>query len=153
MACQEPKEGKGLPCNKRVDEGGFCPTCNKAGKVAARLIARCSFVDFEDAAWLTCFHKGAVKVMGMSGEEIRALETAAAEKGEAGSEELDAKIREQYFSKPISLTVRAKMDSYNGEPRTNCTVIDAKPVSHGDHGRVMLKDIEAMLANHAVAGA
>jgi len=153
MACQEIVEGKGWPCNKRVDESGFCPGCNRTGKVAARLVARCRFVDFEDGAWITSFHEAATKVIGMSGEEIRAMELAAKDKGEAGREELDAKIREHYFAKPISLTIRAKSGSYNGEPRTDIAVIDAKPVSHGVQGRSMLKDIQDMLANPAVAGA
>jgi len=81
------------------------------------------------------------------------LEAAAAEKGEAGREELEAVIRKRYFDKPISITVRAKMDSYNGEARANVTVIDASPVKYGEHGRQMLKNIQEILANGACAGA
>merc|ERR1712086_1065604 len=96
MACQELKEvGKALTCNKRVDESGFCPSCNRAGKVAPRMNIRCKFVDSEEQAWLTSFHEGAAKILGMSGEEIRAMELAAGEKGEAGREELDAAIRQR----------------------------------------------------------
>jgi len=157
MACQEPKESKiglsNFPCNKRVDEQGFCASCNRAGKVAPRLNVRCRFVDFEDQAWLTSFHEAATKIIGMSGEEVRAKELAANEKGEAGREELEAAIRKQYFGKPISVTVRAKMDNYNGEPRSNVTVIDARPVSHAEHGRQMLKEIHALLDSQAQAGA
>lgn len=146
MACQEPKEGKGYPCNKRVDGQGFCNTCNRAGKVAPRLTVRCRFVDFEDAAWLTSFHEAATKIIGMTGEEVRALELAAAEKGEAGREELEGLIRKTYFGKPMNVTVRAKMDNYNGEARANFTVTDVRPVSQADHGRQMLKDINELLA-------
>jgi len=89
----------------------------------------------------------------MSGEELRALELAATEKVEAGREELDAVIRKRYFEKPIQVTVRAKMDSYNGEARVNVSIIDARPVSHGEHGRQMLKDIHELLAKEAQAGA
>merc|ERR1719162_391717 len=154
MACQEPKEGfKNLTCNKRVDESGFCPVCNRAGKAAPRLNVRCRFVDFEDQAWLTSFHEGATKILGMSGEEVQKLEQAAAEKGEAGREELEAAIRSRYFNKPMSITVRAKMDNYNGEQRTNVTVIDARPVSKSEHGRHMLKEIEELLSQSAHAGA
>jgi len=153
MACQEPKEGNGWPCNKRVDESGFCASCNRAGKVAPRLNIRCRFVDFEDQAWLTSFHEAATKILGMSGEEVRALELKAAEKGESGREELDSVIRKRYFDKPMNVTVRAKMDSYNGEARTNITVIDARPMSYGEHGRHMLKDIHELLGKEAQAGA
>jgi len=156
MACQEPREskfGKPLPCNKRVDEQGFCPTCNLSGKVAPRVNVRCRFVDFEDQAWLTSFHEAACKILGMTGEEVRAMELAAAEKGEAGREELDAKIKANYFDKPMSVTVRAKLDSYNGEARANVTVVDARPVAYGEHGRQMLKDIQDILAKEANAGA
>jgi len=154
MACQEPKEGmKNLTCNKRVDEQGFCAACNRAGKVAPRLNLRCRFVDFEDQAWLTSFHEAATKILGMPAQEVRDLEQAAAEKGEAGREELEAAIRKKYFDKPMSITVRAKMDNYNGEPRANVTVIDARPVSRSEHGRHMLKEIQELLSQPALAGA
>jgi len=159
MACQEIREnitaGRAWSsaCNKRVDEQGFCAACNRAGKVAPRLNMRCRFVDFEDGAWLTSFHEAATKIIGMSGEELRAMEQAAMEKGEAGREELEGTIRKQYFAKPMNVTIRAKMDNYNGEPRTNVTVIDAKPVSHAEHGRQMLKDIQELLSSQAQAGA
>jgi len=146
MACQEPKESNGWPCNKRVDESGFCASCNRAGKVAPRLNMRCRFLDYEDQVWLTSFHEAATRILGMSGEEVRALELTAAEKGEAGREELDNVIRKKYFDKPINVTVRAKLDTYNGEARTNVTVVDARPVSYGEHGRRMLKDIHELLA-------
>merc|ERR1711903_34843 len=82
MACQEIKEGtNNLSCNKRVDAQGFCASCNRAGKVAPRLTVRCRFVDFEDQAWLTSFHEAATKILGVSAQEVRALEQAAAEKG------------------------------------------------------------------------
>jgi replication factor A1 len=146
MACQEPKEGNGWPCNKRVDEQGFCASCNRAGKVAPRLNVRCRFMDYEEQAWLTSFHEAACKILEMSAEEVRAMEEAAAQKGEAGREELEAVIRKSYFQKPMNVTVRAKLDHYNGETRTNVTVVDARPVSYADHGRQMLKDIHELLA-------
>jgi replication factor A1 len=144
-ACQEPKDN-GFPCNRRVDESGFCAPCNRVGKTAARLNIRCRFVDFEDQTWLSSFHEGATRILGMSGEEVRALELAAAEKGEGGREELEAAIRSRYFEKPMNVVVRAKMETYNGEARVNCSIIDARPVSHAEQGRRMLKEIHEMLA-------
>lgn len=153
MACQEPRAGNSgsLPCNKRVDEQGFCATCNRAGKVAAKVTARCRFVDYEDQAWLTSFHEASTKIVDMSGDQVRALEAAAAEKGEAGREELEATIRKQYFEKPMNLIVRAKLDMYNGEARPNVTVVDARPVSYSEHGLFMLKEINELLAKQAQA--
>jgi len=154
MACQEPKEvGKALTCNKRVDESGFCASCNRAGKVAPRMNIRCKFVDSQEQAWIGSFHEGAAKILGMSGEEIRAMELAVGEKGEAGREELDAAIRKRYFDKPINITLRAKQETYNGETRANVSVIDARPVSHGEHGRQMLKEISELLAKGALSQA
>merc|ERR1719498_1464521 len=157
LACQELREGqiqgRPLPCNKRIVEGGVCPMCNREGKVAPRLNIRCRFVDYEDQAWLTSFHEAATNILGMSGEEVRALELKAAQKGEAGREELDAIIKARYFDKPISVVVRAKMGSYNGEPRADIGVIDARPVSYGEHGRQMLKSIHALLEHGAQGGA
>jgi len=53
----------------------------------------------------------------------------------------------------MNIVVRAKLDSYNGEARANVTVVDARPVSYGEHGRFMLKEINEMLAKEAKAGA
>mmetsp|Transcript_113163 Transcript_113163/g.178013 ORF Transcript_113163/g.178013 Transcript_113163/m.178013 type:complete len:467 (-) Transcript_113163:240-1640(-) len=152
-ACQEPKEGNNLPCNKRVDETGFCATCNRVGKSGPRLNLRCRFVDAEDQSWLTCFNEAATKVLGMSAEEVSELEKAAAVKGEAGREELDAAIRKTYFGKPFRLTVRGKLETYNGETRPDFKVVDARPVNYGDRGREMLKDIHDFVGQLAMVGA
>jgi len=144
MACQEPKEGNGFPCNRRLDLEGFCATCNRAGKAAPRFNLRCRFTDYGDSSWLTTFHEGAVKVLAMTAEEARALEA-----GEGGREALEAAVRARYFSEPLQVTVKAKLDSYNGEPRTNATCIDVRPVNRAQHGRAMLQQIREMLAASA----
>jgi len=140
MACQEPKSERGLPCNKRVSEDGFCAACNRAGKAAVRLNLRCRFMDFTDGAWLTTFHEAAQQVLKITSEEVKGMES-----GEGGREALEASIRGRYFQEPLQVTVRARLDSYNGEPRTNITCIDARPVNRGVHGRMMLKGIQEML--------
>jgi len=142
MACQETRENTTLPCNKRVDESGFCAGCNRPGKTAPRLNLRCRFSDFGDNAWLTTFHEGAQRVLDMKAEDMHAME-----KGEGGREALEAAIRSQYFGQPLHISVRAKQDSYNGEPRTNVTCIDARPVQRGEHGRALLKEIHSLLAS------
>jgi len=152
-ACQEPREGSSLLCQKRVDETGFCASCNRIGKSGPRLNLRCRFVDAEDQSWLTCFNEAATKVLGMSAEEVSKLEEAAAVKGEAGREELDAAIRKSYFGKPFRLTVRAKLETYNGETRPDFKVVDARPVNYGDRGREMLKDIHDFVGQLAMVGA
>ena len=45
----------------------------------------------------------------------------------------------------MQLTVRAKLDSYNGEVRTNVVCIDARPVSLGERGRVEVAMRDALL--------
>jgi hypothetical protein len=154
MACQEPKEGSGYPCNKRVDEHRFCASCNRDNaKTAPRLNVRCAFVDAEDQSYMTVFHEAASKVLGMSAEEVCKLEEAAKEKGEAGREELETTIRKKYFETPLRLTVRGKIDTYNGESRPNFSVIDARPVSYAERGRELLKEVTEMLGHIAHAGA
>lgn len=148
LACQEPREGSSLPCNRRVDSSGFCSFCNRAGKAAPRLNVRCRFVDFEDQAWMTTFHEAAQRVLAMSAEDVRAMEQGFGEF--TGSEEdrrerLEAAIRARYFEKPLNIIVRAKLDTYNGEIRSNITVVDARPVNRSEHGRVMLKEINSIL--------
>jgi len=139
-ACQELKEGKALPCNRRVDSTGFCAACNKAGKAAPRFNLRCRFADFADNAWLTTFHEAAQLVAGMTAEQAQGIE-----QGPGGREALDAAIAGKYFNQPLQLTVRAKLDTYNGEARTNVTCIDARPVQRGEHGRAMLQEIREKL--------
>merc|ERR1712217_813447 len=92
LACQEPKEGTTLPCNRRVDSGGFCAACNRAGKSAPRLNIRCRFADFADSAWITTFHEAAQQVLGMKAEEVQELEN-----GNGGREGLEAAIGLSYF--------------------------------------------------------
>lgn len=140
MSCQEPKETNGWPCNRRLDEQGFCAACNRAGKAAPRFNVRCRFSDFEDSAWLTTFHEGAVRVLGMEGQQARDLEKAE------GREALESAIRNQYFTQPLQVTARAKLDNYNGEPRVNIICAEARPVNLGEHGRVLLQEIQEMLA-------
>jgi hypothetical protein len=145
LACSEPKEGSGYPCNRRVDESGFCASCNRAGKTGPRLNVRCRLVDFADQAWFTTFHEGAQQILGMTAEEVHKFERDAAGQGDDAREQLEAAIRKQYFARPMELTVRAKLDSYNGQVRPNATVTDARPVQQGEHGRRMLKEIQALL--------
>jgi replication factor A1 len=142
-----------LKTNRRVDETGFCASCNQVVKSAPRLVLRCRFVDDEEQSWLTCFNEAATKVLGMSAEEVKALQDKATEKGEAGREELDAAIMKKYFGEPLRLTVRGKMSTYNGESRADFGVVDARPVSYSEHGKELLKDVHTMLGQMATAGA
>jgi len=139
LACMETKPGSTLLCNRRVDETGFCAACQKAGKVQARLNVRCRFSDFEDSAWLTTFHEAAQEVLAMKADEVREMEL------HGDREKLESIIRGKYFGAPLQLTVRAKLDTWNGETRTGITCIDARPVSLGEHGRKMLSDVLSML--------
>jgi len=147
LACQEPRQSSGnfaasgLTCNKRVDASGYCASCGRVVKTAPRLNLRCRFSDYSDGLWLTTFHEAAQKVLQSSAEEVQALET-----GEGGRDALEAAIRKQYFTQPLQLSIRAKLDTYNGEARSNITCIDARPVQRGVHAREMLKGIREMLA-------
>merc|ERR1712137_1504938 len=142
FACQEPKEGTTLPCNRRVDSSNFCAACNRAGKIAPRLNIRCRFADFADSAWITTFHEGAQEVLGLTAEKVKEIEDGA-----GGREALEAEVFSQYFSQPLQVTLRAKLDSYNGESRSNITCIDARPLARGEKGRLLLQEINHMLAN------
>merc|ERR1719150_2426154 len=133
MACQEQREGTNFVCQRRVDSSGFCVSCNRAGKAAPRFNLRCRFADEADSLWLTTFHEGAQSLLGMSAEEARSLELS-----EGGRESLEAAIRNRYFWEPLQMTVRAKMETYNNEARTNMGCIDVRPVSRHEHGRKML---------------
>jgi len=135
-ACQELKEGRGLPCNRRVDGSGFCPSCNRMGKSAARFTLRCRFADARDNAWLTTFHEAAEQVVGMKAEQALSIE-----QNEGGREALEGAINAKFFDQPLQLTVRAKWETYNGEARTNVSCIAARPVAHSQHGREMLKEV------------
>eukprot|EP00928_Gymnodinium_smaydae_P020576 TRINITY_DN1794_c0_g1_i2.p1 TRINITY_DN1794_c0_g1~~TRINITY_DN1794_c0_g1_i2.p1 ORF type:complete len:455 (-),score=110.45 TRINITY_DN1794_c0_g1_i2:373-1737(-) len=139
LACTEPREGtNGLLCQRRVDESGFCAACNKATKPAARMNTRCRFSDSGDSAWLTTFHDGAEVALHMTAEEAR--------KREAEGADMEAQLRASYFAEPLRLTVRAKLDHYQGEARPNISCIDAKPVDRRQHGRQLLAELREMLS-------
>jgi len=140
-ACQELKEGKGLPCQRRVDSSGFCAACNRVGKAAPRFALRCRFSDYSDNAWLTTFHEAAQQVIGLSAEQVEAME-----RGAGGREELEALLSSRYFRQPVRLTLRAKLETWNGEARTNISCIDARPAPRAERGRAMLEEIRERLA-------
>merc|ERR1712151_564088 len=93
IACAEPKEGNGMPCNRRVDRSGYCAACGRAGKTNIRLNARCRFSDFADSVWLTTFHEAAVGVLGMSGEQLASVDGSA----DGGRERLETILRQRSF--------------------------------------------------------
>jgi replication factor A1 len=137
MACSMPREGTSLRCNKRVGESGQCPACNSVGKGEARLNIRCQFTDSTDSTWMTTFHEGATAVLGMSAEDVRALEQAP--------EELEDKLRQLYYSVPLQLTVRAKSEVYQGEPRTAISCINARALDCAEHSDRLMLEIKQML--------
>jgi len=140
-ACQELRDGRTMPCNRRVDSSGFCGACNRAGKAAPRFSLRCRFSDAGDNAWITTFHEAAQQLVGITSEEAQGLEH-----GEGGREALEGVIMSKYFSRPLQVTFRTKLDSYNGETRTSVTCIDVRPVSCGERGRAMLKELRELIA-------
>lgn len=136
-ACAEPRQGSSFGlCNKKVDAQGYCASCQRTGRTEVRLAVRGRFSDFGDSAWMTTFHEAAVEVLGMSGEKVAELER----------EQLEAALRQQYFLEPMEVTVRAKLDAYNGEFRTNTCVISAKPVDRRANGRKMLSEIQELIS-------
>eukprot|EP00930_Biecheleria_cincta_P013526 TRINITY_DN1200_c0_g2_i1.p1 TRINITY_DN1200_c0_g2~~TRINITY_DN1200_c0_g2_i1.p1 ORF type:complete len:461 (-),score=97.71 TRINITY_DN1200_c0_g2_i1:23-1405(-) len=142
MACQEPKEGNGLPCNRRVDQSNFCSSCNKAGKVAPRMNLRCKYADYGDSVWLTTFHEGAQRAVNLDATEAKEMESE-------NREALESAVRRSYFQQVLQVTIRAKPEVYQNEARTNVSCIDARPVPMGEHGRLMLKEIQGMLEEEA----
>jgi len=142
MACSAPREGTQLLCNKRVDENGTCPVCGAVGKAVARLNTRCRFVDYSDSAWMTTFHEGAELLLGMSGDQVRSLE-----KGPGEGNEIDEQLKPRYYTgTPYQLTIRSKTDVYQGESRCNISCVNARPIQRGEHGRLLLSEIDQMLA-------
>lgn len=139
-ACLEPKEGNGLPCNRRVDEANFCAVCNKTVKAAPRLNLRCRFEDATGNFWVTTFHPAAEKVLGMTAQEVADIEKSE------GREVVEAKLKSCYYAQILQVQLRAKPDNYNGEQRTNVSCPSAQPINRREHARFMLKEIEEMLA-------
>jgi replication factor A1 len=140
-ACGEPKEGTTLLCNRRVDEAGYCASCSRnSAKTNLRLTLRCRFSDFRDSVWLTTFHEAAEQVISMTVEDVDAIDTKA-----NGRDQLEAQVKQCYFSEPLQVTVRANLQTYNGEPRVNMSCVDARVVNRKEHGRVLLQEIQQML--------
>lgn len=151
MACQEAKSN-GKPCSKRVDASGYCAACNRSGRASPRLTLRCRFADGHDKVWLTTFDEPSQTVVGLQAEEARQLEAAGGgERGGGGRERggrevLEAAVAKACFRRPLQLTVKATLVQYNGQMRTNIVCVDARPVPRREHGRLLLREIRALLA-------
>merc|ERR1712137_235398 len=142
IACAEPREGSSLLCNRRVDQSGFCAACNRAGKTAVRLSARACFADYEQSVWLSCFNESAGPLFDMDGDAVAKLDDGV----DTNREKLESLIQSRYFGDMLEVTVRSKLDSYQGEPRANSTCGMIAPVNRRARGREMLAEIQAMLA-------
>ena len=129
-----------MPCNRRLDSNGWCSFCNRSGKAAPRLTLRCKFTDYADSCWLTAFHESAQCMISLSGEEAQEME-----QGENGRQKLEGAVFDKYFEKVLQVTVRCKLDNWQGEQRANITCIGARAVTQGERGRQMLKEIQDML--------
>ena len=79
-------------------------------------------------------------MLGMTGEQVQALENADDDR-----EALEAAISTKYFSRPVQVTLCAKLESYNGESRSNITCVEAKELSCGEYGRALVKEISERL--------
>ena len=77
---------------------------------------------------------------------MSASKVAELDGGGDGREKLDAALLQMYFAEPMELTVRAKIDTWNGEARPNATCVGASPVNRREHGRRLLTEIQEMLA-------
>jgi len=127
VACAEPKEGNGLPCNRRVDAGGYCAACNRAGKTKIKLNARCRYADFGDSLWLTTFDEAATQVFGISGDELAAMDNSA----EGGRDRLEAALRQRCFLETFEITARAKLAKRDLHCGFACEARRARPEDVG----------------------
>jgi len=140
-ACQEVREGSDFVCNKRVDESGFCPACNRTVKSVTKLQVRAHFSDSTDSQWIGTFHDPIQEILGVDGEEISSIEM-----GEGGRDALEAFMQERCYEQPLQIMVRMKAETLNGEQRLAQACYDACPVDRGERARVMLQEISEMLA-------
>jgi len=139
-ACAEPKEGNGLPCNRRLDGSGYCNFCSKAGKTSLKMTLRCNFIDAMDSFWVTTFHEASEKVVNMKATQVQDIEQ------QQGREAVETALKDTYYGDLMQVTIRAKQESYNGELRPNVACVSAQPVNLGERGRSMLGEIRDMIA-------
>jgi replication factor A1 len=139
LACAETKPN-GLKCNRKVGDDGRCPVCEKATETAVRLMPRCQFVDSTDSLWMTTFDQGAQAVLGLTGDEVRTADRSG--------DKLESILQAAYSRLPFKLNLRARREDYMGESRSKVDCVDARPVSWGEHGRSMLKEVMDAIAVH-----
>ena len=148
-ACTLPREGR--VCNRRVDERGFCASCNQSCTPAARMNLRCRFVDHADSAWLATFNEAGAAVLGMTPDELAGLELQAAAGGSDGLAAFEERLMQRYYmNTPFQLTCRVKADSYQGVRRGNASVVDARAIDRREHGRKLLAEIQQLAGAIAV---
>ena len=64
---------------------------------------------------------------------------------EDGREKLERKIRKCFLEQPVGMTVRVKVENYNGELQPSITVNEAHPLSLKEHGDVLVEEIRRLL--------
>merc|ERR1712039_705392 len=104
----------------------------------------CLFTDFADSAWIKVFGDTAQEVLGLTADNVKEIE-----EGEGGRKALESAIFRQgeMCNRPFQVTLRAKMCNRQGEARRDITCIYARPLSVGETERLLVQEVNHILAN------
>merc|ERR1719487_2637740 len=148
-ACQTKMERNGRPatCQKRVDDVGYCASCGKETQSSARYMARCRFVDRSDSFFVTLFDNDAERILGRPASDFQQVYEEKMKGGQLGGDikKTEDLLRPKYLSAPLQLTISAKIETYQGESRTQVRCVNAGNMDLASQGKVLLGEVYEML--------
>jgi len=131
---------------KCVDNGDGTWMCEAEGKtyqndqVIRRYILSMTMCDHTGVQWFSAFDDVGVALLGKSANELFAIKEM-----DGGEVEFE-KIFTNAMFKEVTVTARAKYETYNDESRLKCTASDLKPINFGSESTKMLESIQTLLA-------
>ena len=133
----------GSDCNKKVTEENGQYRCEKCDRVYPdfnyRLILQSNIADHSGNQWITSFQESAEVMLGVTAVELGKLR-------EEDENQFDKIFAEASF-KPFILKIRAKMETYQDEPKLKCSSVSALHIDYKRECQRLLteiKELEAM---------
>ena len=123
-----------------VGEGGFARDHFAVMQLrcAGGATAECALSFSRCFRIITAFHPAAEKVLGSTAESIVEL-------SQQSQKICEEALKDTYYDEMLELQLRAKLDTWGGEARTNVTCVGAQRISSREHSRMLLKEIHQLL--------
>ncbi|OAL52015.1 replication factor-a protein [Pyrenochaeta sp. DS3sAY3a] len=118
-------------CNKKVIEDNpgswWCEKCQTSfPEPTYRYVLQANVADYTGSLWLSCFDEAGQAIVGMSANEVMKIKMDDDETG--GQNFLN--VMQDATCKTFNFRVRAKMETYNDQPRPRYQVLNIYPLNY-----------------------